>query len=72
METTQPKTGRIGKVFIYKDNAGEWRWKYVKNGRIMATGAEGYATEFGVKRAINQLKLLFVFAGVESQSDSNS
>ena len=31
------------KLEIYKDNSGEWRWRLkASNGRIVATGGEGY------------------------------
>lgn len=34
---------RTDLVVLFKDVAGEWRWRFVaSNGHIMATGAEGY------------------------------
>lgn len=31
------------KFELYRDDAGEWRWRFrAANGRILATGAEGY------------------------------
>ena len=38
---------------VYMDKAGEWRWRFVAaNSRAMADSGEGYASRFGVKRAI--------------------
>lgn len=34
------------KVLFYRDRKKEWRWKAVaRNGRIVATGAEGYKSK---------------------------
>ena len=30
------------KITLYKDNAGEWRWRMKRSGRIVADGGEGY------------------------------
>ena len=33
----------IGKVQVYRDAAGEWRWrKIASNGQVIATSGEGY------------------------------
>lgn len=41
---------------VYRDSSGEWRWRLkARNGRIIATGAEGYLDEddclYGLKLA---------------------
>jgi uncharacterized protein YegP (UPF0339 family) len=48
------------KIEIYKDTAEEWRWTLKSsNGRIIADGAEGYATLNNCNRAVNRfLKLI--------------
>ena len=34
------------KFSIYKDKAGEWRWRLkASNGRIVATGGEGFSSK---------------------------
>lgn len=39
--------------FIYKDKAGEYRWRYnAVNGRIIADSGEGYNTKADCKRGI--------------------
>lgn len=38
---------------VYADQAGEWRWRAVaRNGKIVADGSEGYASERNAKRAL--------------------
>lgn len=33
----------MDKVTVYKDNAGEWRWKrQSENGEVVSTSSEGY------------------------------
>jgi len=50
-EKTKPK--RLAKFVIYADKKGEWRWRLVaKNGRTIADGSEGYATEGNCLRAL--------------------
>lgn len=40
-------------VEIYRDRVGEWRWRAVaRNGKIIADGAEGYASKANAKRAV--------------------
>ena len=42
---------KTGKVEVYKDRKGEWRWRIkASNGRIMGDSGEGYASR---KRAVN-------------------
>ena len=41
----------------YKDARGEWRWRMrARNGRIVADGAEGYASKRNVLRAITTMQ----------------
>jgi len=41
---------------IYRDKAGEWRWRLkANNGRIIADGSEGYATESNCNRAVKRV-----------------
>lgn len=38
-------------IEFYEDKSGEWRWRAVAdNGRIMATGAEGYNDQSGAEQ----------------------
>jgi len=38
---------------IFKDRKGEWRWRLIaRNGRIVADGAEGYASKRNALRAV--------------------
>jgi uncharacterized protein YegP (UPF0339 family) len=51
---------------IYKDQAGEWRWRLVhRNGKIMADSGEGYANEGDLRRAIVTIKTLAELAPIE-------
>lgn len=37
----------------YEDQAGEWRWRAIaRNGKVVADGAEGYATKRNANRAL--------------------
>lgn len=39
----------------YQDAAGEWRWRAVaRNGKIVADGSEGYASQRNARRAVNR------------------
>lgn len=43
--------------FIYEDNRGEYRWRLRdNNNQIIAVSGEGYTTEYGCKRAIQNVK----------------
>ena len=43
------------KYVYYLANDG-WRWRFVApNGKIISDGAEWYATEYGVKKAIGNV-----------------
>lgn len=42
---------------VYEDRAGEWRWRLIaSNGRIVADSGEGYSTESGARRAIENVQ----------------
>ena len=44
------------KIEIYKDDAGEWRWRMVaRNGKIVADSGEGYRRRLGAVRAVLRL-----------------
>ncbi len=40
---------------IYKDAAGEWRWRLLSGRLVIADSSEGYKTRWNVKRAIRNL-----------------
>lgn len=40
---------------IYVDNAGEWRWRFRRDGRILAISSEGYANRGDCKYASDLL-----------------
>lgn len=47
----------MGRYRIYKDNAGEYRWRYVaNNGNIIADSAEGYNSKADCQRGIQIMK----------------
>ena len=42
---------------IYKDQRGEWRWRYVaENGNNMANGGEGYKNKSDCENGIQKMK----------------
>lgn len=62
----------MAKFKLYKDNAGEWRWRLVgKNGRIIADGAEGYATRNNAKQALKRFTMLAAQAEIVESADIN-
>ena len=43
-----------GKVEIYKDRKGEWRWRIIaSNGRKLANSGEGYKRKRDCTRSLN-------------------
>lgn len=45
------------KFHIYKDSAGEWRWRLkAVNGRIIADSGEGYSTKQGCLDDVDRVK----------------
>ena len=57
---TMPTGGKrtySGKIKIYRDGAGNYRWRLVgSNGRIIADGAEGYATKYSCQQAVARFR----------------
>lgn len=46
---------------IYRDSAGEWRWRLrAANNEIIADSAEGYITKRNVLRAVSKLANQFL------------
>ena len=46
-----------GKIEIYKDKKGEFRWRLVApNGQQIANGGEGYASKANCKKGIESAK----------------
>lgn len=43
------------KLEVSADTKGEWRWRLLRSGRIIAGGAEGYSWRAGAIRAANNL-----------------
>lgn len=42
---------------LYKDKAGEWRWRLKhQNGNILATSSEGYSAKAGALKCIENVK----------------
>lgn len=42
---------------LYKDNAGQWRWRYVaKNGKTIAISSEGYVNKSDCSHSIELVK----------------
>lgn len=42
---------------MYKDNAGEWRWRYdAVNGRTISVSSEGYKKRSDCERSIEIMK----------------
>lgn len=54
------------KFDVYQDATGEWRWRLVaRNGRIVADGAESYASKRNARRAARRLWFAFFNNEVE-------
>ncbi len=53
---------------LYKDNAGEYRWRFVSgNGRIIATSSEGYKAKGDCQNGIELIKREAPSAQVEEK-----
>jgi uncharacterized protein YegP (UPF0339 family) len=51
---------------VYRDSAGEWRWRLVaSNGNIIADSGEGYSSKQGAERGIESVKRNAADAEVE-------
>lgn len=54
---------RREKFEIYRDKAGEWRWRLIaRNGKIVADSGEGYKRSGGAKRGIKAFTRLVMIA----------
>ncbi len=48
---------RTAKIEIYRDARRKWRWRLrASNGRITATGGEGYCRKTAVLRAVRRVQ----------------
>lgn len=55
---------------VFRDNAGEWRWRLVAgNGNIIADSGEGYQSKQGVQRGIDSVKRSAANANVQFVTD---
>jgi len=58
------------KFEIFKDEAGEFRWRLVaKNGNIVAVSGEGYEKKAAIKRSIKSIQAKAADAKVEELVD---
>ena len=45
------------KFFLYKDKAGEWRWRLkAANGNIICVSSEGYSSKQNAQHSIESVK----------------
>jgi uncharacterized protein YegP (UPF0339 family) len=52
----QPVRAKRAKFQVYKDNAGQWRWRLkAPNGRNIADSGEGYDTKDAVIQGIKDV-----------------
>jgi len=52
-DTLEISDGAFG---VYKDKAGEWRWRLIApNGKIIADSGEGYSSKGNAKRAVSKI-----------------
>lgn len=59
------RTPRLPLIDIYRDAAGQWRWRLrAGNGRIIADGSEGYSERRHAERAMYAAKLAMAPAQV--------
>lgn len=48
---------RLDKTEIYKDVAGEWRWRIVStNGEIIASSGESFTRKWSARRAVRRVQ----------------
>jgi len=46
----------VDKIEIYKDEAGEWRWRLVApNGQLIASSGEGFRRKWSAKRSAKRV-----------------
>lgn len=56
----------MGLIDIYKDKAGEWRWRLVApNNRIVADSGEGYTRREDCERALKRVVVILADAMVQ-------
>lgn len=46
------------RIVVYMDASGEYRWRCITNGRIMAESGESYASKANARRALRRLAVL--------------
>ena len=57
---------RTSRFEVYRDRAGEWRWRLVHwNGNILADSGEGYASRSNAVRAVQGVKRAVPDAEIE-------
>lgn len=70
--TESEESGHGPEWEYFEDKAGEWRWRFqAKNNKILADGSEGYASEYNVKRAIQNVKALLREIGNQNSGGNN-
>ena len=53
---TKKKPVVVDRVVVYKDQAGEWRWKAIaENGKVVADSGEGYRNRIYAARVAGDL-----------------
>jgi hypothetical protein len=58
------------RVTVYRDNAGEWRWRHVKSTDTIAESGEGYDEfEYALERAEEQAEAHEATLFVEENND---
>lgn len=57
------------KYVLYKDVAGQWRWRFVTNGRTIADSGESYYNKQDAERGILIMKNS-INAPIEEASDA--
>lgn len=58
-------TFRRMKFTLYKDRKKEWRWRLIKNGRIIGDSGEGYKRKGACKKMIEKIILGAAKATIE-------
>ena len=48
--------GKDDSFDVYEDRGGEWRWRLLAGGEIVADSGEGYADKSGVHKAVSRVK----------------
>jgi uncharacterized protein YegP (UPF0339 family) len=67
-ETTYTATAAAATFEMYKDKAGEYRWRLrMQNTKVIATSGEGYTTKRACEEAIDSVKKNAADAAVEEK-----